>query len=178
MLVENYKLEIFRSRCNPNAQVVHCIAHLDKDISEVIPYLNAELGGDSCSKDPPSVTFKIYGKLMTVHPDKIAINALKDQEEAKKIVDWIVREINRIWEQRDKIKPTYEVLPKPQPIEILKLLPRTNCKKCGYPTCMVFAIHVAEGGKTEKDCPELSKEESERLRTYLSQFKRIQMELV
>ncbi len=177
MLVQNYKLEFLRSKCNPHTEGIHCIARLDKDISEVIPYLNADLGGDKCSDNPSFVTFKVYGKLITVHPDKIAINALKDQEEAKKVVNWMVREINRVWEQKDKIKPTYEVLPKPQPIEILKHLPKTNCKKCGYPTCMVFAVHVAEGGRSLEECPELKHEEKEKLNSYLSKFKRFQIDL-
>ena len=72
------KKEFLRSKCNPSAQSIHCIVHLKKDISKVIPYLNAELGGDACSKKPPFVTFKVMGKLITIHPDKIAINALKD----------------------------------------------------------------------------------------------------
>lgn len=36
-------------------------------------------------QDPPSVTFKVHGKLITDHSQKIAINALEDAEEAEKI---------------------------------------------------------------------------------------------
>ena len=31
-------------------------------------------------------------------------------------------------------------------LDIFKLLPKTNCKKCGSPTCMAFAMKVAQGG--------------------------------
>lgn len=170
MLLSAFTKEIFRSKCNPNAQGVHCIAHLEQDISEVIPYLNAELGGSGFIKDPPSVTFKAQGKLITVHGDKIAVNALADAEEADKILDWLQREINRIWEERDKITPSYEVPPKPQIIEILKLLPQTNCRRCECPTCMVFASQLAEGGRGLGDCPELKGTNKERLQDYLNQF--------
>ena len=30
-------------------------------------------------------------------------------------------------------------------IEIFKLLPKTNCGKCGVPTCLAFAMQLAAG---------------------------------
>jgi len=30
-------------------------------------------------------------------------------------------------------------------IEIFKLLPKTNCKDCGEPTCLAFAMKLAAG---------------------------------
>ena len=155
MLLESYTKEIFNSECQPSAMAVHCFAHLDQDVSEAIPYLNAVLGGFTYTKDPPSVTFKVQGKLITVHAKKIAINALKDEEEATKIIEWLKREINSAWENRENIEPMYEASPQPKVIEILKLLPKTNCKECGQPTCMVFAARVAEGAKGPDDCPPL-----------------------
>lgn len=38
-------------------------------------------------------------------------------------------------------------------------LPRTNCRECGQPTCMVFATLVARGVKGPEDCPALKEEE-------------------
>jgi ArsR family metal-binding transcriptional regulator len=88
-----------------------------------------------------------------VHAQKIAVNALKDENEARKIVEWIIREINDAWGKRDAIEPCYEGMLKHKVIEILKLLPKTNCKECGSPTCMVFSTLVAEGVKDSEDCP-------------------------
>ena len=73
MLLKSYSKEIFRPECNPGFESVHCIAHLDQDISEVLPYLNAVLGGFDYLKDPPAVIFRSQGKLITVHGNKIAI---------------------------------------------------------------------------------------------------------
>jgi len=170
MLLESYTLEIFNPECRPGAMSVHCFAHLDQDVGEVIPYLNAVLGGSIYIKDPPSVTFKVQGKLITVHPQKIAVNALKDKEEATKIIEWLKREINAAWEKRDEIEPSYESLPAPKIIEILKLLPKTNCKECGEPTCMVFATRVAEGAKGAEDCPPLSEDRKKKLHDYMARF--------
>lgn len=48
-------------------------------------------------------------------------------------------------------------------IEIFKLLPKTNCKDCKFPTCLAFAMALA-AGKTELDaCPHVSDEAKEKL---------------
>ena len=56
-------------------------------------------------------------------------------------------------------------------IQIFKLLPKTNCKECGEPTCMVFATLVAEGGKEASDCPTLINENRKKLKAYLEPFR-------
>ncbi|MCL0103011.1 hypothetical protein M1O51_00060 [Dehalococcoidia bacterium] len=52
-------------------------------------------------------------------------------------------------------------------IEIYKLLPKTNCKKCGFPTCLAFAMKLASGQTEPAACPDIS-EEAERSLTAAS----------
>ena len=48
-------------------------------------------------------------------------------------------------------------------IEIFKMLPKTNCKECGYPTCLAFAMALASG-KAELDaCPYVEEAVKEKL---------------
>jgi acetyl-CoA decarbonylase/synthase complex subunit gamma len=42
--------------------------------------------------------------------------------------------------------------------EIMKMLPKTNCKECGYATCFAFAMKLATGGAKLDDCPYLDPE--------------------
>ena len=171
MLLKGYTTEISRPECNPGFQTVGCTAHLNQDISEVLPYLNAELGGYEYFKDPPAVTFRLQGKIIVLHGLKITINVLKDEEEAEKILQWLMREVNDIWERRDEIVPSYEGAPKPNILQILKHLPGlSGCRRCGQPTCMVFATLLAQGAKGAGDCPELSAHKAEALQQYLDQF--------
>jgi ArsR family metal-binding transcriptional regulator len=170
MLLKTYRKEIFRAKCNPSFKSLHCIAHLDQDISEVLPYLNSTLGGFGYLKAPPALTLKLQGKLITLHPRKIALNALKDDAEAEKIIEWLKREINEAWEKRAEIEPSYEGASKPKLLEILRMLPKTNCKECGQPTCMVFSTLVVEGVKGPDDCPSLDNQGRQRLEAYLGQF--------
>jgi len=171
MLLRNYTLEIFNSKCQPGAMGVHCFAHLEQDVGSALPFLNAVLGGYEYIKDQPLVTFKAHGKLIAVYGKKIAVNALKDEDEAKKIIAWLAREINDAWERHEEIEPKYDGLPRPGILEILKLLPRTNCRECGEPTCLVFAIRVAEGAKDADDCPPIKNDEKEKLTAYVNRFK-------
>ncbi|MFQ3674968.1 MAG: acetyl-CoA decarbonylase/synthase complex subunit gamma [Endomicrobiia bacterium] len=43
-------------------------------------------------------------------------------------------------------------------LEIYKLLPKTNCKKCGFPTCLAFAMALAAKKVSLDNCPEVSEE--------------------
>ena len=171
MLLKSYTKEIFNNECMPSAMSLQCFVHLDEDVGEVLPYLNAFVGGHMYTQDPPSVTFKIQGKLITVHSKKIAINALRDEEEATKIIEWLKREINATWEKRGEIEPSYEAAQQPQVFEIFKLLPKTNCRECDQITCLVFASKVAEGVKGAEDCLPLDDYNSKKLSEYMSQFR-------
>jgi len=43
-------------------------------------------------------------------------------------------------------------------LEIFKLLPKTNCKKCGMPTCLAFAMQLAQKRTSLDKCPDVSEE--------------------
>ena len=43
-------------------------------------------------------------------------------------------------------------------LDIFKLTPKTNCKDCGNPTCMAFAMKVASGAIPIEKCPHMSAE--------------------
>jgi acetyl-CoA decarbonylase/synthase complex subunit gamma len=49
-------------------------------------------------------------------------------------------------------------------IEIFKLLPKINCKKCGFPTCLAFAMKVAQGQADIEQCPEASEQVKAKLK--------------
>ncbi len=43
-------------------------------------------------------------------------------------------------------------------LEIYKLLPQTNCKECGFPTCLAFAMKLAQKGTELSKCPYVTDE--------------------
>ena len=48
-------------------------------------------------------------------------------------------------------------------MQIFKLLPKTNCKECGVPTCLAFAMNLASGKAELGSCPYVSEEAQEQL---------------
>jgi ArsR family metal-binding transcriptional regulator len=169
MLVKEYTKSFVRPP-NPSALHLRCFAALDADVTAVLPYLNTVLKAHDYSADPPTLTLKLPGKLVTIHPREIAINIVKDEEEAEEILAWLKQEINATWARRGEIEPSFEVAPRPRVLDILKLLPKTNCRKCGAPTCMVFAVGLSTGEKVPEQCAALNRPDQEKLRGYLSHF--------
>lgn len=170
MLINNYTLKIFNNHCLPGAESVNAIAYVDKNLDQVIPYLNVELGGAQCTRNPPSVTFKSAGRLLSIQEHTITVNGIADEPQARKIIDWLIREINVAWQNKEEITSSFEVASRPTMLDLLKFLPKTNCTKCREPTCMVFAIRLAEGAKGAEQCPELGDEELTALQTLLSRY--------
>ena len=46
-------------------------------------------------------------------------------------------------------------------LQVYKLLPKTNCKDCGFPTCLAFAMKLAAKQVELDACPHVSDEAKE-----------------
>jgi len=142
--INNYK--IFRPKMDATKEVLHSIATFDTDISPVFPYLNAELGGWDYDQKNQVLLLKLSdGKWITLQAREIAIRGARDIEESEALLKWILGQINDIYQRRNQIEPRYTRQAGLKIMEILKLLPLTNCKACGYATCMAYAAALREG---------------------------------
>ena len=63
--------------------------------------------------------------------------------------------VNDIWDRRGEIEPDYTKVELPNLMDVFKQLPRTNCKECGYSTCMAFAAAYREDRSLQDRCPYL-----------------------
>jgi ArsR family metal-binding transcriptional regulator len=79
-------------------------------------------------------------------------------------------EINDARENREQLIPSYERAPKPRILEILNLLPKTNCRECGERTCMALAARIAEAAKGLEGCPQLEEGKRMPLEKYMEPF--------
>jgi len=48
-------------------------------------------------------------------------------------------------------------------LDIYKLLPKTNCRECGFPTCLAFALALAKKAVALEKCPSVSQAAKEAL---------------
>jgi ArsR family metal-binding transcriptional regulator len=167
--------ESFRPKMDSTKEVLHAMATFQADISPSFPYLDAELGGWGYGQRNQAILLKLPdGKWITLHPQKIAIRGIRDIEEAHALLAWIRGQINDIYERRETITPRSASQAGLKIMEILKLLPMTNCKACGYATCMAYAAALREGEISLEDCPPLWQEKYQKkrkkLQTYLESF--------
>jgi ArsR family metal-binding transcriptional regulator len=170
MLLHNYTLRIVLSDCNPSSQKVNALADLSEDISEVLPYLNTVLKGLQYHPEDKFLTVKRKGHVITFWPQQIAVTKLEDEKEAGEVIEELKEIVNETYANRDHIKPTYTSRSIPRPLDIFKLLPGKNCKECGEPTCLAFALKLINDEVEWRQCPLLLTEEFEANRLKLSEI--------
>jgi ArsR family metal-binding transcriptional regulator len=171
--IDNF--DIFRPKMDSTKEVLHAIATFTVDISPALPFLNAELGGWDYDTTNQTLLLKLAdGKWITLHPHKIAMRGVRDMEEAHALLTWIQGQINDIYARRETITPRSVSQAGLKVMEILKLLPMTNCKLCRYPTCMAYAAALREGEISLADCKPLGEDQyrvkREKLKVYLESF--------
>jgi ArsR family metal-binding transcriptional regulator len=168
-LIAGYDLVVESVPCEPGSTEVGAIVHLNVDISPVMPYLNRTLRGAVYVDQAPSLAWKKGGRNVAFWPYKIAIGHLKDRAHAEQVAQGLVDLVNRTWARREEIEPYYEMRRRPGPLEVYQLLPRTNCKDCGQPTCFVFASKLVMGQVALDACPILHEPEQAPQRAQLEE---------
>jgi ArsR family metal-binding transcriptional regulator len=156
MLIAEYELEVFTPPCDPGAERYAAKALLAVDISPVLPYLNATLRGAVYHHQAQALTWKKGGHNIAFHAREIATSNVVDRDVAVQELDGLVALVNRTWARRDQIEPSYATQQRPAPMTVFQLLPQTNCRRCGEPTCFNFALKLIAGQKRLSECPLLS----------------------
>ncbi|MCJ7821763.1 MAG: hypothetical protein MUQ26_01555 [Armatimonadetes bacterium] len=80
---------------------------------------------------------------------------MDDLDDARSILDELTVLINDTWKRRDEITPSHERRERLTALAIYKLLPRTNCRQCGLPTCLAFSVEIASEKRSIIQCAPL-----------------------
>ncbi|HLE23742.1 MAG TPA: (Fe-S)-binding protein [Anaerolineales bacterium] len=153
MLIDSFEVEVFTPPCEPGAERFAARAHLVADISEVLPLLNATLKGAVYLPQANALTWKKGGHNVAFHVFDIATSNAADRGEAERELRSLVDLVNLTWERRAEIEPDYQTRQRPAAIALFRLLPQTNCKQCGQPTCFTFALQLAASQANLEACP-------------------------
>src|SRR4030066_1720120 len=143
MLLSSYKITRILP-CIADPEKIRVIAEVSDQIHEVFPYLNAVLKG--CIYNHPALTLTIRNeeKLITLHVRHVSLTMIEDEKEAQEILDWLRNLINETYQNRDQIEPNYSEGDQLKPSDVQKLLPGTNCKECGFRSCLAFAFKLVD----------------------------------
>ena len=141
MLLHSYKITRTLP-CLADPEKIRVIAEVSGEIYEAFPFLNAILKGCIYNHPALTLTIKKDGKLFTLHAHHITLAKIEDEKEAEEILGWLKDLINETYEKREQIEPNYSMAAELKALDIFRLLPGTNCKKCGELTCLAFAVKL------------------------------------
>ena len=130
--------------CVADPEKIRFIAHFEKDISDILPYLNVLLKGAIYNHHGKTLTLKKEGRLITLHSHQIAAGKILDEKDAWSVIEWLKEKINYCYKNKDSIEPSFERRQRLTALDIYKLLPGTNCKRCGELTCLAFAVKLSD----------------------------------
>jgi len=160
----------FIQPCTTDSKRIRIMSNLNKNISDIFPYLNSYIKTGIYNKKANTFVFNKEQIIITIFEDSINVAKLLNETEAFEVLDYLKDLINEVDKNRDKITPNYEIRKLPSPIEIYTYLPKLNCKKCGYETCLAFATKFVKGETSINKCIHLKEEGNERnlekLKTY------------
>lgn len=163
-LIHHYEVTLAAPECSPGSEWYRAVINLADDIGEALPYLNADLGGYDYYHSGQILLWANGGKRYAFRPREIAIAPVSGSAEACELAEAVVARVNRVWNRRKEIKPAFEGRKQlPNVPDLYKLLPGTNCRKCGFPTCMAFAAALRADSTKSALCPHLAEQDYVRL---------------
>jgi ArsR family metal-binding transcriptional regulator len=154
-LITYYDFEIAEAACAPGSGRYGIRVMLVEDISRALPFLNTVLQDTVYDKDNAILTGRDNNHMYAFRPTEIRVAGVNDVAEAPEVVRSVIDLVNRTWQQRNTIKPSHAERKVPAVMDIYRHLPKTNCRKCGDPTCLVFASELRAGKRKLEQCPPL-----------------------
>jgi len=171
-LITDYKFELIEDHHHPGSGRYAVRITSSDDISVSFPYLNTVLDDTLFDRDSNILIGVHDHRRYAFRPHEIQGGMVTEPSEASTIADEVVELVNRVWREHERITPSFKERKLPTVYDIYKLLPGTNCRNCGYSTCLACAADIRNGVIPLERCPLLSKPEykqnKERIRTLFS----------
>ncbi len=155
-LITDYEFQLVEPGCTPGAAHYGVQVVLPGDISAVFPYLNAILDDTWYDHENRILIGGENGQKYAFRAYEIRVAGVTNQLQAQRTVSEVVDKVNRVWQERNSITPCFAERRLPTVIDIYQLLPRTNCKKCDYTTCLAYAADLRNGITQLEHCLPLS----------------------
>lgn len=157
--MEVKEIRAFRPPCDASSEMVNVKAFLDRDVSDLMPYLKGALVDVKFFPKGPYIKFVFKSHPVTIDHDCIAIAGFPDDASARECARDVVALLKDIEARKDSITPNTTPFNPPSAMDVFKLLPRkAGCAKCGYPACMAFAVALTKEETAAEMCPELAVE--------------------
>lgn len=151
-LILDYRFELVEDHHTPGSGRYGLLVTFSADISEALPYLNGALEDTRYDHEGRVLIGKCGETRCAMRPHEIRVAAV-DPDEAARVAAETVARVNRVWAERHHIRPSLREASRPAAYTIYRLLPGSNCKDCGSPTCLAFAARLGDGEAKVDQCP-------------------------
>lgn len=149
-------------QCTADPFKIKVVAQADRSIGDFLPYLLALDPRATYSEGGGYIAFKAGQGNVTIYVSgRVTATMLQNEEAARALLDDLRGKINDLHRRRETLdlaklldRGTLSIL------GVLKLLPRTNCQRCGEPTCMAFAVRMVSGEARTRNCVPIYEEET------------------
>jgi ArsR family metal-binding transcriptional regulator len=141
--------------CLADPDKIRVIAQANADMSDVLPYINGLVKNCIYNHEGKTLTLKKEHRIINIYGCRVTIAKADDVDDARRTLDWLRSLVNKCWARRDEIEPNYSRRGRLSPLDILRLLPLSNCGKCGEKTCTAFAVKLAAEEVSVTRCAEL-----------------------
>jgi len=130
---------------------------LDCDLSPLFPYINAVADHSQYYEIPVYIKFVLLHRLCAFYPRQGAFAPIRDVAEAMVFLPKLLEFIVDLSSRRSDIIPSQKKFKPVSILDIYRLLPGSNCRICGYATCMAFAAALSRQRTSMVDCPHLAR---------------------
>ncbi len=130
---------------------------MEGDLSSLFPYINAVAKGAQFYDKPVFIKFFLDDHLCAFYPDKGAFAPASDLAEAVAFLDRLIDYVLDIDFRKGDIRPNLRKYKPISAVDIFKLLPGSNCKYCGYATCLAYAAALSRQQASLINCPHLAR---------------------
>lgn len=128
---------------------------LDWELTPLFPLINAEIEGAQYHSKPEFIKFLLDEHLCALYPRDGAFTPVADRREAVEFLQRLLDFLMDLERRRDSIVPNFRRYKPVSAMDIYGLLPGSNCKECGYPTCLAFAAALSRHLTSPEKCSHL-----------------------
>jgi DNA-binding CsgD family transcriptional regulator/ArsR family metal-binding transcriptional regulator len=123
------------------------------DLEPLFPFINGNVAGVRYFDNPERIQSIFDGVQCTLYSCEIIAAAFNDHDHALSFGENLLSFLNELFVNKNSIKPNYRRSKHLSVIDIYKILPKSNCRECGFQSCLAFAGALCTGEAIIDQCP-------------------------
>ena len=130
---------------------------MDEDLSPLFPYINAVADHSRFYERPVYIKFVFEKRLCAFYAKEGAFSPIGDMAQALEFLAKLFEFIGDIARRSPGIVPSHKKFKPSSALDIYRLLPGSNCRACGFATCMAFAAALSRQFTSIVNCPHMTR---------------------